>query len=110
MEKEDSKKDVNSGWELFKICLGSRTFDLLLVLMMMFVWCGIASLRDAVSGKDTTMSLLAIYVWPILIIVFFVVMFSGMKLITRGIKKSKTSVAVFAMIAAAIPVLMIIIL
>mgnify|MGYP000874249662 CR=1 FL=1 len=108
-ENDDNGRNINSVTELIRFCLKSKSFDLLLVLMIGFVWCGIILLRDIVSGRDSTESLIAIYVWPILIASFFLTMFVSMEVITRKIRKSFSSKIMFALMMLAIPVLMIII-
>jgi len=87
MEKEDSKKQVNSGLELIRLCLKSKSFDFLLIFMIGFVWCGQVFLKINVEGKDSTMLLLAVYIWSILIGVFSLVMFGSMLFLMRKIKK-----------------------
>ena len=103
MEKEDSKKEINSGWELFRFCLGSRTFDLLLVLMMMFVWHGTILLRQNLYGKDSTAALLVVYIYPVFVGVFSIVMFGSMKAVTRKIEKSAFAEILFALMMILIP-------
>ncbi len=90
--------------ELITICVKSKTFDLLFVLMVSFVWWGNIMLKRAVDGKDSTSALLAIYVWPVLICVFLVTMYSGMLVVTRGTKKRLTVEFIFALLLLLIAV------
>ncbi|MDD3190989.1 MAG: hypothetical protein PHI66_04865 [Candidatus Pacebacteria bacterium] len=108
MRNENFKKEINSGWELFKFCLKYKVFDLLLILMVGLVWYGQILLKITVAGKDSTMMLLAIYVWPILIGAFSLVMFGGMLFFARNVKKSISALFVFLLIMILIPILMII--
>ncbi len=106
-ERDNNIRKIDSMAELIGFCLKSKSFDLLLVLMIGFVWCGIILLKITVEGEDSTMLLFAIYVWPILISVFFLVMFGGMLFLTRHIKKSMSSLIIFAAVVISIPVIMI---
>ncbi len=109
-EKDSSDQKINSVTELISFCLKSKSFDLLLAVMIGFVWCGIILLRDIVSGRDSTESLIVLYVWPILISVFSLAVFSYMIHITQKIKKGISTIIFFALIVVLIPILMIIVL
>lgn len=109
-KNEGDREKIDSGWGLIRFCLKSKSFDLLLVIMMGFVWCGIILLRVIVSGGDSTESLIAIYIWPVLILSFFAVMFSIMRAITKERRKNIVSVIGFTFIMLFIPILMIVIL
>ena len=81
----------------------SKSFDLLLAVMIGVVWCGAISLRQYLYGKDSTAALLAYYVCPIFVGIFFVVMYSSMKSVTRKINKSASAEVLFAILTILIP-------
>jgi len=95
---ENDSQEINTVNELIKACLRSKSFDVLIVLMIGVVWYGAYMVKQAVYGGDSTGALLAIYVYPILVAIFCMVVFMDMIFITKGRKKRNSTMILFVLL------------
>lgn len=68
---------------------------------------GATLLRQYIYGMDSTAALLAYYVCPILIGMFFVAIFGSMKSVTRRVRRSVSAEILFALVTIIIPIFVI---
>ncbi|MFA6897424.1 MAG: hypothetical protein WCQ96_04020 [Patescibacteria group bacterium] len=101
---KNNKIRIDNIGELIRLCLKSEFFVVLFFLMAGFVLYGAIMVRQVAYGKDSTAALLALYVWPILIGIFFLVVFKSMLYFTRKMKKSTFVVILFALMTVFIPI------
>ena len=111
MENGRGEKDIqeinkiNSVGELVGFCLKSKSFDVLLIFaLVIFFFAVIMTKQTVSSGSDEMEGIFVIFSWILEAILFFIIILKGMMSITSKIRKSVTSVILFAVITAAIPI------
>lgn len=106
-EVRNSSEKINTATELIRICSKSISFDLLFLLMVGYVWNELIILRQSIEGRDSTAALLAVFVCPFLVSIFFLAIFLSMLSLTRKRRKNTYAVIIFAIITLLIPIFMI---
>lgn len=99
--KDVSIKRTNSAktikpMNIIKLCLKSRLFGFLLVLLSgVFIYSLFLARQMVVSSNEEMIGVFIIFMWIFIAILFFVILFIGMAFITRKERKTVFSVILF---------------
>ena len=84
--------------KILKLCLKSRLFNFLLILMSgVFIYSLFLARQMAASSNEEMIGVFIIFMWIFVAVLFFVILFIGMAFVTRKEKKTAFSVILFAL-------------
>ncbi|MFA7170299.1 MAG: hypothetical protein WC178_05640, partial [Candidatus Paceibacterota bacterium] len=82
--------------KILKLCLRSRLFNALLILMSgVFVYSLFLARQMVASSTEEMTGVFIIFMWMFVAVLFFVILFIGMAFVTRKEKKTVSSVILF---------------
>lgn len=99
-------RSINSVWGLIGFCLKSKEFGFLFILMMGIFIYEIIMARQTIAPSNEEMGgFTVMFNWISAALFFFIIIVMDMLAVTKKIKKTFTSVFLFAIMTAAIPVI-----